>query len=63
VALRFPADAPVRVRFQTGLSGNNVPDGYTKSGDVWESPGFSESGAFWDVTIESGVGSSKVETY
>lgn len=63
VTLRFPSDAPVRVRFQTGLSGNNVPSGYVKNGDVWESGSFSESGAFYDVTVESGVGSSKIQTY
>ncbi len=63
VTLRFPQDASVRVRFQTGLSGNDVPDGFMKDGDVWQSPGFSDSGAYWDVTIESGVGSSKIETY
>ena len=63
VTLQFPADAPVRVRFSTGLSGNNVPGAYTKVGDVWESPGFSDTTAFWDVTVESGVGSSKIETY
>ena len=53
----------MRVRFQTGLSGNDVPDSYRKNGDVWESDNFSESGPFWDVTVESGVGSSKIETY
>lgn len=63
VTLRFPADAPVRIRFQTGLSGNDVPDGYQKNGDEWESPNFSDSRAYWDVTVESGVGSSKIETY
>jgi hypothetical protein len=63
VTLQFPASASVRIRFQTGLSGNKVPSGYQKVGDVWESPGFTESGAFWDVTVESGVGSSVIETY
>ncbi len=63
VVLQFPANAPVRVNFQTGLSGNDVPDGYRKNGDVWESESFSENGAFYDVTVESGVGSTKIETY
>jgi hypothetical protein len=63
VTLAFPADAAVRVRFQTGLSGNNVPSDYRKNGDSWESPSFSGSGTYWDVTVESGVGSSKIETY
>lgn len=67
VVVRIPEGADARVTIDEGLSGIDSEGDWTRGreGDrrTYESDGFSESGSYWDVRIESGVGSITLQYY
>ena len=67
LTVRVPAGEQVRVSVSDGLSGVDARGDWTQrrgsGGRVWESDGFRESGAYWDIDIESGIGGITIEYY
>ena len=65
--IRVPNGDSARVSVKSGLSTVNFDGTWDRSGDegsrVWTSQGFSDSGAYWDIEIQAGVGSIKVTYY
>lgn len=65
--IRVPEGDDVRVTIQEGLTGVTMRGAWDRSGEsgtkVYESDGFSEAGAFWDIEIQAGIGGITVEYY
>lgn len=65
--IRVPEGDNVRITMTAGLTGVDVRGDWqsSKDGDkrVWESRGFSDGGAWWDISIQAGVGSIEVTYY
>lgn len=63
--IRVPSGQDVRITMTSGLLDLDVPGAWSKSRDgeraVYESPSFSDRGAYWDITIRAGIGSIRVE--
>lgn len=63
VEILVPEGAEARVTVAGGLTGANVGGRFEKTGDRWETPGFSSASRSYDIRIESGIGSVSVTTY
>jgi hypothetical protein len=66
VTLRIPKGTAIRVKTSSGLSAFDVSPDLTKQTDgSYATPGWGQgnSGAGYDVSIESGVGSVSIRTY
>ncbi|PKQ38086.1 MAG: hypothetical protein CVT59_02330 [Actinobacteria bacterium HGW-Actinobacteria-1] len=64
--LRIKEGENVRLRVDKGLSSVNRPSGLSLvdgSEDVYETDGFSENREFWDITLDAGISSVRVEFY
>lgn len=64
--LRIKEGENVRLRVDKGLSTVNRPPGLSLvdgSEDVYETDGFSENLDFWDITLDAGISSVRVEFY
>lgn len=65
--IRVPEGDDVRVTIQQGLSGVDMRGGWDRSGNegtrVYESDGFDDGGAYWDIEVRAGVGGIIVEYY
>lgn len=61
LVVRVPRGESVRVTISEGLTGVDAEGGWTQGRDgdsrTYESDGFSDAGAYWDVHIDSGIGS------
>jgi hypothetical protein len=67
LTLRVPQGESVRVAINEGLSGVNTRGVWTSIRDgstrIHESEGFSSSGSYWDIEVQSGIGSITIEYY
>lgn len=54
--ITLPGGVAARLTIHRGLGDVRVPDGYTRRGDSYESPGFSEAAPHVELTINGGVG-------
>ena len=67
LVLRVPEGENVRVRVGDGLSAVDTRGSWTSEDDgdrdVYLSEGFDDTGAYWDIEIDSGVGSITIEYY
>lgn len=67
LVVRVPRGARVRVTVSEGLSGVESEGTWTRggagTGRIYESEGFSEAGAYWDVRIDSGIGGITLRYY
>lgn len=67
LTLRVPQGESVRVAINEGLSGVNTRGAWTSSRDgstrIHESEGFNSSGSYWDIEVQSGIGSITIEYY
>ena len=63
VRLLLPSGADARIDTQNGLSATHVGGRFVKSGNQWETPGYSSAGKVYNIRIESGIGSVSVDTY
>lgn len=65
--IRVPEGDDVRITMSGGLTGMDVRGDWQSSREedrrVWRSSGFSDAGAYWDITIQAGVGSIEVTYY
>jgi hypothetical protein len=67
LTIKVPTGDSVRVQIDQGLTGVDVRGEWTsdKDGDtrVYRSAGFRDTGAYWDIEIDAGIGSITVEYY
>ena len=67
LTVRVPRGDDVRVAVQRGLTALDFDGDWDRSEDgdrrVYESDGFSESGTYWDIELDGGVGTITVEYY
>jgi len=67
ITIRIPEGDDARVSVSQGLSATNVVGSWVElhSGDgtTYESDGFSDSGPYWDMQVESGIGAVTIEYY
>jgi hypothetical protein len=64
VTIRIPKGANARVRSSSGLSSLDVSDDFTKNSDgTWIAGNSASSSAYYDISVESGVGSVSIQTY
>jgi hypothetical protein len=67
LTLRVPKGDDVRMAVGEGLSAVDARGAWTSSRTggkrIYESDGFGASGAFWDIEVESGIGSITIEYY
>jgi len=65
--IRVPEGDSVRVTIQQGLTGVDMKGSWDRGGDsetrIYESDGFDDDGAFWDIEIQAGIGGITVEYY
>ena len=61
--LLLPSGAEARVETQNGLGATHVGGRFAKTGDVWETPGYSSAGKGYNIRVESGISSVSVDTY
>jgi hypothetical protein len=65
--IRVPAGESVRVKVNGGLTALNVDGSWestSNGGDrTYESDGFSDRGAYWDIVIDAGIGTINIEYY
>lgn len=67
LTLRVPREESVRVSVEAGLTGVDTEGDWDSSRDgddrVYESEGFTDSGSFWNITVNAGISSVTVEYY
>ena len=63
VRILLPDGAEARIETNNGLSSVRVGGRFEKSGDQWETPGYSSASKVYDISIKSGIGSVSVDTY
>jgi|GEM_PF-134542 len=63
VRILLPDGAEARVETNNGLSSVRVGGRFEKSGNQWETPGYSSASKVYDISIKSGIGSVSVDTY
>lgn len=56
LAFSVPRGAAVRVRVDTGVGDFRAPEGFSRDGDLYTSPGYAEARDRIDLTVSSGVG-------
>ncbi len=65
--VRVPEGDNVRLTIQQGLTSVNVRGDWTRTDDgdpdVYESDRFQDTGAYWDIEIQAGIGGITVEYY
>jgi hypothetical protein len=65
--VRVPEGDNVRVVIGQGLTGIDVKGSWASDRDgdrrVYESDGFRDSGTFWDIEIDAGIGGITIEYY
>ncbi|MBE0475899.1 MAG: hypothetical protein IBX62_02230 [Coriobacteriia bacterium] len=64
LTLRVPRGAEGRVRISSGIGSRDLPGRFERAGDgTWATPGYDGAVRSWDIVVESGIGSLRVETY
>jgi hypothetical protein len=65
--IRVPEGDSVRIAVSEGLTGIDVRGDWNRAGSdgsrVYESAEFDDSGAYWDIDIQAGIGGITVEYY
>jgi hypothetical protein len=61
--VRVPPGLGVRIQASTGLGSVSVPSGYRKDGGTYLSPGYQDAEERVDLSVETGIGLTRVETY
>jgi hypothetical protein len=61
LTINIPASMAARIHLDSGLGNRDVPANYTHTGNVYESPGYTEAKDRVDLNISAGVGNIRID--